>query len=132
MMEGDDYLERRKYVVYRCYDAADRLLYIGCTENISARMAVHGSSWGNPVSAALNRRMTRRTDTEIIGKTAARAAERRAIYEEAPLLNQHHQKERCTPTERRRRIEEYLESTRPPVSPENAAALAELWAMTPA
>lgn len=105
------------HVVYRCYDADDRLLYIGCTHDIGGRMQVHASSWGNPASAVLNMRMVRSTEVEYPDKATARAAERQAIFDEAPLLNMHHQRERITPAARRQLMEDYLEATRPPVDP---------------
>ena len=106
------------HVVYRCYDAADRLLYVGCTHDINGRMNVHASSWGNPASAALNMRMARYETEEHPDKATARAAERQAIHDEAPLLNLHHQRERITPAARYALIEDYLESTRPPIDAE--------------
>lgn len=84
-------------------------------------------SWGNPASAALTLRMARHTVEEYSTKAAARKAEREAIYNEAPLLNLHHQKVRRTAAERRVAIEEYLQATRPPVNPDIAAVL-ELFA----
>jgi predicted GIY-YIG superfamily endonuclease len=118
------------HVLYRCYDAADRLLYIGCTHDVVSRLAVHKASWGNPVSAALNLRMTRHTvSDEYPDKATARKAEREAIYAEAPLFNLHHQRVRVTFAERRRRIDEYLEATQPAPDPVMAARLAEVVAL---
>jgi predicted GIY-YIG superfamily endonuclease len=112
------------HVVYRCYDATDRLLYVGCTRDIVARMQVHAASWNNPASALLSMRMTRYEVEEFPTRAEAREAERRAIYNEEPLGNVHHQRERVTPQERYLRVEEYLEATRPPRDPELSAAIA--------
>jgi predicted GIY-YIG superfamily endonuclease len=89
--------EEWTYYVYRCYDKDDRLLYIGCTQDIGGRMAVHAASWGNPASAYLNLHMARYEVQEVVGFTAARKAEREAIAAEAPLLNVHHNKGRGLP-----------------------------------
>lgn len=99
------------HVVYRCYDASANLLYIGCTHDINQRMDVHRASWGNPVSAALNLRMARYTEVEYPDKASGRRAEREAIYNEAPLLNLHHQKAKLAPASRRLLIDEYLRIT---------------------
>lgn len=104
---------KQAHTVYRIYDVADRLIYIGCTHDIGARMQVHASSWSNPASAAINLRMNRMTETEYPDKESARAAERQAIFDEAPILNLHHQRERLTPAYRRAHIEAYIELTRP-------------------
>lgn len=117
--------EARKHYVYRCYDKADRLLYVGCTEDVFGRLAVHASSWNNPASAVLNLRMTRHSVTEYPGFTVARKAEREAIRDEAPLLNLHHQKVKRTPAERNQIIDDYLTATHP--APD-AAAVAEFLA----
>lgn len=83
--------EEMTHYLYRCYDAHDRLLYIGCTQDVVGRLAVHRSSWHNPASAYLNLHMARHKVSEPIkGRRAARAAEKAAIEAEAPLLNLHH------------------------------------------
>lgn len=83
----------RTHYLYRCYDADDVLLYIGCTMDVGSRMMVHASSWQNPASAFLNFHMTRyEVSAPIKGRIAARKAERAAIAAEAPLLNVHHNK----------------------------------------
>lgn len=112
----------RKHYLYRCYDADGRLLYIGCTQDIGARMQVHASSWQNPVSAYLNLRMTRFEAEEkpYAGKVAGRKAEREAIAAEAPLLNQHHNKGRGL---RGPELEAELRRTRPPRDPALMAQL---------
>lgn len=113
------------HVVYRCYDHEGHLLYIGCTWDINARLNVHASSWSNPASAVLNMRMTRYEVVEYPDKATARQAERKAIYDEAPLLNLHHQRERITPAERYLRMEQYLEASRPPIDADMLARLEE-------
>jgi predicted GIY-YIG superfamily endonuclease len=66
--------------VYRCFDAEDRLLYVGMTDHLDARMAVHRSkSWWSQVA---------RTETEEFSKRAvAREMERLACQVEGPLHN---------------------------------------------
>lgn len=103
----------RTHFVYRCYGPDGRLLYIGCTNDVEGRMAVHASAWSNPASAGLNLRMTRYESTVYPDKPSARAAERQAIHDEAPIFNLHHQRESLSPTARLARIAEYVESTRP-------------------
>lgn len=120
-------LERSPHYVYRCFDASGRLLYIGCTRDLNARLDVHRSSWTNPVSVALNMRMARYTSEGYPTKSAGRKAEREAIYNEAPLLNLHHQKAKRTPLERRALIDAYIEATRPAIDPDVAALMAELF-----
>lgn len=83
--------EEVEHFVYHCFDASGRLLYIGCTRDVAARMLVHGSSWQNPASAYLNQHMDRyEVSGPFIGRLAGRKVEREAIAAEAPLLNLHH------------------------------------------
>lgn len=114
--------ERRTHYVYRCYDKAGQLLYIGCTEDVEARMQVHRSSWHNPASAYLSLHMDRYEVEEIVGRTAARKAERAAIKAEAPLLNVHHNDGRGLP-----RVKV---SDMPPISSEQWAAIGALFQPT--
>lgn len=123
--------ETRPHYVYRCYDADGRLLYIGCARDVVARMDVHRSSWTNPASAALNMRMTRHTSERYPTKSAARQAEREAIYNEAPLFNHHHQKVMRTVAERRAVIEEYLQATRPAFDADQFASILAVFAGGP-
>lgn len=113
------------HFLYRCYDADDRLLYIGCARDVAARLGVHLVSWSNPASAALNLRMVRHTEVECPDKATARAAERQAIYDEEPLLNSHHQRVMRRPAHRRADIEAYLQATQP----EHPGLMAKLTAM---
>jgi len=76
--------------VYRCYDAEDTLLYIGCTQNVQTRLAWLTSMCNlsrHPAVRTLIERMTRHTVETFPTRAAAFAAERRAIATEAPLLN---------------------------------------------
>jgi predicted GIY-YIG superfamily endonuclease len=118
-----------RHYVYRCYDADDRLLYIGCTEDLVSRFAVHASSWSNPVSGTLNLRMVRHTVEEFPDKASGRKAEREAIYNEAPLLNLHHQRVKVTPAQRRALIDAYLDATQREPDPEIARQLNEIGAL---
>lgn len=104
-----------KHYVYRCFDAVNRLLYVGCTRDVGARMAVHMASGHNPASKVLIYRMVRHEVTAYATEAEAKQAEREAIFNEEPIANLHHQRVRETPAERDRRLSAYLESTRPPV-----------------
>jgi predicted GIY-YIG superfamily endonuclease len=106
------------HYVYRCYDAADRLLYVGCTQDVGARIAVHMASGHNPASRVLIFRMARHEVVTYATEAEAKQAERDAIYNEAPLANLHHQRVRETPDQRARRISAYIEATRPAPDPE--------------
>lgn len=108
------------YDVYRCYAKNGVLLYIGCTQDVGSRMAVHASSWRNPASAALNLYMDRYEVEQVVGYSAARAVEKAAIEAEAPLLNLHYNKGRGL---KRVKVE-------PPTGDEVSAALDAMWSRT--
>lgn len=78
------------HYVYRCYDADGRLLYIGCTQDLAARMAIHECDSDNPASAELVKRIAVLEYEEYPDRTSGLEAERNAIRDEAPLLNTHH------------------------------------------
>lgn len=84
------------HYVYRCYDAEDRLLYIGCTYDVAGRIRQHQdlNYASNPASAYLREHMTRWTSEEYPTRLTARKAEKEAIGAEAPLLNIAHNKGR--------------------------------------
>lgn len=75
--------ERRFPVVYRCFDAAGRLLYVGCTVELTARKRGHElqSAWWSEVAEI-------RTEA-FSDITKAHIAEARAIRSEQPLYNKH-------------------------------------------
>ena len=87
--DWDDYA--RRYYVYRIFDASDRLLYIGCTECVETRIYMHRATY-TMVDAFLIHRHYDHHTSELIGTSLAeaRAAERKAIKEERPLLNRQH------------------------------------------
>jgi predicted GIY-YIG superfamily endonuclease len=76
--------------VYRCYDSEGRLLYIGCTQDLDARMMVHECDGDSPASVELMRRIDLLEYEEFPDRAAGLKAEREAIAAEAPLLNTHH------------------------------------------
>jgi predicted GIY-YIG superfamily endonuclease len=78
------------HTVYRCYDSEGRLLYIGCTQDLDARMAVHECDGKNPASVELMRRIDLLEYEEFPDRASGLKAEREAIAAEAPLLNTHH------------------------------------------
>lgn len=71
-------------VVYRVFDAADRLIYIGSTVDLTKRMANHrSSSWWSALTA--------RTETEAHPTISdARLAEAEAIRRDHPAFNHEH------------------------------------------
>lgn len=80
------------HYLYRCYDAAGRLLYIGCTTNPRRRLALHRSSQRTRASRLLQRYMAScQVDADVYPSEAAgRDAERVAIRAEQPLFNVQH------------------------------------------
>jgi predicted GIY-YIG superfamily endonuclease len=80
------------HYLYRCFDADDQLLYIGCARDVEGRMYHHTQlcNIGKQPNGTLRRHMARWTSEAYPNKLAARAAERAAIRDEAPLLNKQH------------------------------------------
>lgn len=70
----------RRTCVYRAYDAAERLLYVGISMNLDGRLAKHRSAAWWPAVAEV-------TVQWFDGREAAKAAEREAISRENPLHN---------------------------------------------
>lgn len=70
----------RPTCVYRFYDAADRLLYVGLTLNLKQRLSAHRRrAWWPEV--------TRQRIEWFEGRREAKAAERAALASEAPIHN---------------------------------------------
>lgn len=67
------------HVLYRLYDENDRLLYIGITRNLEARMAAHERRFGDLLDHYT-------TETYLDRKSVLNA-ESRAIYTEYPAFN---------------------------------------------
>lgn len=82
-------LEPRPHVLYRMYDAARRLLYVGITMNVAGRMAEHRGEkhWWSDIATIELQHFTSRKAVE--------RAEREAIRAERPAFNVMH-----VPTER--------------------------------
>lgn len=79
-------LDDRPHRVYRCYDADDSLIYIGCTvTSVKRRLLTHRRA--HPEVAE---RTVRWTEEEYPDRVSALTAEARAIYFERPQLNFHH------------------------------------------
>lgn len=99
------------HFVYRCYDAAGRLLYIGCTSNVARRMSDHRSS-PNKASRWLRVSMASFTvEGPFPSRTAGLAAEASAIQAEQPLFNlQERANERQAARMTRPAVAEYLVS----------------------
>lgn len=92
----DLYPHERPHVVYRVFDARNRLLYVGCTIEINQRRNIH-LCWGNnnsETSRLLSLYGDRWETEEHPDLATARAAERKAIHDEAPLLNKQHNPKR--------------------------------------
>ena len=88
----------RTTALYRWYDEADLLLYVGITDELTGRVSAHvdGSSW---MDFAARSAITRYADRDEAG-----AAEIAAIKTERPLFNQMHNNS----PEARHRLVEYL------------------------
>lgn len=73
-----------KHFVYRAYDQRERLLYVGCTVDVTKRFYDHKkkSEWF-PY-------MARHTEEEHLTEEAGLAAEKAAIVSEAPIYNVTH------------------------------------------
>lgn len=65
--------------LYRLWDANDRLLYVGVSTNLSARLRVHRKRWGDLIDHA--------TWEAHPDERAMLDAERQAITDEDPALN---------------------------------------------
>jgi predicted GIY-YIG superfamily endonuclease len=79
------------YCIYRIFDAEDRLLYIGMTENIDERMYRHlQKSTRSAASLVIQDRWSYWTTEPFPHRRAMQDAESEAIKEEAPLLNRVH------------------------------------------
>lgn len=81
---------QRPHFVYRCYDAEDRLLYVGCTLNVERRIAQHqhakpGAPLASRVLAACLTRVE--VSQRYADRDAACAAEAVLIRARGPLLN---------------------------------------------
>lgn len=74
-------LATRPHVVYRCYDAEERLLYVGCTHDIAMRLRYHrrDTAWFGEVESV--------TSESHPNRVAALEAERQAIVTEKPSRN---------------------------------------------
>jgi excinuclease UvrABC nuclease subunit len=73
---------RRRPVMYRVFDADGRLIYVGQSINLPARVSEHRSQswWWKPLAARLRIQVFPTVD-------AAKAAEKVAIQEEDPVFN---------------------------------------------
>lgn len=85
-----DYVQ--PHYVYRCYDEAGRLLYVGCTVDVPHRILGHLHDQRRECSLLLQKYMHHHTVDPVVyaGFIAGGAAERKAIREEEPLFNIHH------------------------------------------
>lgn len=80
------------HYVYRCYAADDTLLYVGCARDVEDRVwhHTHLCNVAKYPNGMLRRHMVRHTATAYPSRLDARAAERAAIQDEAPLFNKQH------------------------------------------
>lgn len=77
-----------EHYVYRCYDADDVLLYVGCTSNPKARLAAHRRGSTSKASKWLSVTMVRaEVAGPFAGRDYARAIERATIRTELPVFN---------------------------------------------
>lgn len=80
------------HFLYRCFDADGQLLYVGVARNVEDRLFhhTHFCNRGKQPNGSLRRHMVSHAAESYPTKVEARAAERRAITTEAPLLNRQH------------------------------------------
>lgn len=79
------------HYVYRCFDADARLVYIGCTVDVQARMVSHRAERKARASLWLRTCMASYSVAgPYRGRAAALRAESAAIVAERPLFNLHH------------------------------------------
>lgn len=97
MTEAKAYDGPETYCLYRWYDDEGILIYVGVTHDIAKRTKWHlyGSSWAKELGAVVD------VDPDVrdVAKWIARAAELRAIHDEAPVFNwqdNEHVRERVT------------------------------------
>ena len=77
--------------VYRLFDSADRLLYVGCSADPASRIsAFHMNPYTSARSLELFGLIDHYTHIEYPDRATAREAERQAIAVEAPLFNKQH------------------------------------------
>lgn len=83
--------KRNPHAVYRIFDAQDRVIYIGCAEDVETRVHNHRAIFSRmPGADLIMRGYARHESEEYPNKTTARHAERAAIAAERPWLNRHH------------------------------------------
>ena len=78
------------HYVYRLYDAAGGLLYIGCTEDVEGRIYMHLTQGASTFAPTLHTHYDHYTAEEHPNAREAHAAEVAAIRAECPPLNLHH------------------------------------------
>ncbi len=117
-----DATDQRPHLVYRCYGAGDVLLYVGVAQNVSDRLFhhMHQCNQFKQPNGTLQRHMVRHTAESFPTKALARDGERKAIREEAPLVNRQHN------TRRFRKVNTSTYGLVEPVHPITAAAFPEL------
>lgn len=75
----------RTHYVYRCFDAAGVLLYVGCTSDLNTRRLAHNAqSWWFPQAESFR-------VNAYLSRSRALTVEAEAIFSERPLWNVRHQ-----------------------------------------
>lgn len=92
MSSAPDAEINRPHSLYRCFDAAGALLYVGVARDVEDRMFhhLHACNAGKQPNGTLRTHMADYTVEVYPTKLAARDAERQAIATEGPLLNKQH------------------------------------------
>lgn len=85
-----DHEDPNPHYVYRLFAADGTLLYIGCASDVEARVYMHRATYTMVDAFLIHRHLDRYTSEEYPDKLAARAAERKAIAAERPILNRQH------------------------------------------
>lgn len=80
--------------VYRLFSEDGALLYIGCARSVQDRIYMHLNTCTLAGWDVIRSRYHHHTSEMFPTKAAARAAERQAITDEAPLVNRQHNPKR--------------------------------------
>lgn len=79
------------FTIYRLYDAAGNLLYVGKTNDFYTRLTFHQRPWytGSTASWDIHDLIDHWTIVEVEGRAEAIEAEIAAIHREYPIYNRH-------------------------------------------
>lgn len=100
--------------VYRCYDASEALLYVGCTFDVERRLSEHAlhSGWFPLVA--------RKTSVRYETRREALDAEKQAIFTENPVHNERRPEPKPRATRKREQCADLGDLTKQPRPPHTA------------